>query len=77
MPNLHTLAVKAAPNKADLLDKIWMKVKPEDKIDTVITSVVNLTQNSLNTLASTLLLLDNNKKQELYRSKPNIFVSIT
>jgi putative nucleotidyltransferase with HDIG domain len=43
-----------------------MKVKPEDKIDSIITSVINLTQNSLNTLASTLLLLDNNHKQELY-----------
>ena len=66
MPNFHTLAVKPAPNKADLLDKIWMKVKPEDKIDKIIASVVNLTQNSLNSLASTLVLLDNNKKQELY-----------
>jgi hypothetical protein len=66
MPNLHTLAVQAPTNKDDLLDKIWMKVKPEDKIDSIITSVINLTQNSLNTLASTLLLLDNNHKQELY-----------
>src|SRR4030042_1374213 len=65
MPNLHTLAVKTVENKADLLDKIWMKVKPEDKIDKIITSVVNLTQNSLNTLASTLVLMDNNR-QELY-----------
>ena len=65
MPNLHTLAAKKPASKADLLDKIWLKVKPEDKIDTMVNSVVNLTQNSLNTLASTLVLIDNNK-QELY-----------
>ena len=65
MPNFHTLAVHPPGGKADLLDKIWMKVKPEDKIETIITSVINLTQNSLNTLASTLLVVDN-KKKELY-----------
>ena len=65
MPNLHMLAVQTVANKADLLDKIWMKVKPEDKIDKIIASVVNLTQNSLSSLASTLVLLDNNR-QELY-----------
>ena len=65
MPNIHTLNVLPEPKKVDLLDKIWLKVKPEDKIDKIITSVVNLTQNSLSSLASTLVLLGSNK-QELY-----------
>jgi hypothetical protein len=65
MPNLKTLAAQIKANQIDLLDKIWMKVRPEDKIDKIIANVVNLTQNSLNSSASTLVLL-NNDKQELY-----------
>ena len=66
MPNLQTLAEQAKAKQLDLLDKIWLKVKPEDKEDKIIANVVNLTQNSLCSMASTLLLLDVDNKMELY-----------
>ncbi|OGO20896.1 MAG: hypothetical protein A2Z15_02525 [Chloroflexi bacterium RBG_16_50_11] len=66
MPNLQTLATQIRANQLDLLDKIWLKVRPEDKADKIIANVVNLTQNSLNTMASTLVLLDRDGKQEMY-----------
>jgi HD-GYP domain-containing protein (c-di-GMP phosphodiesterase class II) len=66
MPNLHTLAEQAKGKQLDLLDKIWMKVKPEDKEDKIIANVVSLTLNSLSSMASALLLLGVDKKRELY-----------
>ena len=66
MPNLQTLAEQAKGKQLDLLDKIWMKVKPEDKEDKIIANVVNLTLNSLNTTASSLLLLGADNKKDLY-----------
>jgi len=66
MPNLQTLAEQAKGKQLDLLDKIWLKVKPEDKEDKIIANVVNLTQNSLYSIASTLVLLDVDNKWELY-----------
>lgn len=66
MPNLQTIAEQAKGKQLDLLDKIWLKVKPEDKEDKIIANAVNLTQNSLCSIASTLLLLDVDNKGELY-----------
>jgi HD-GYP domain-containing protein (c-di-GMP phosphodiesterase class II) len=66
MPNLQTLAEQAKSKQLDLLDKIWLKVKPEDKEDKIIANVVNLTMNSLCTMASGLLLLTADNKRELY-----------
>ena len=58
MPNLQTLVEQAkAKQELDLLDKIWMKVKPEDKEDKIIANIVSLTLNSLYSMASTLILL--------------------
>jgi hypothetical protein len=66
MPNLQTLAEQAKSKQLDLLDKIWLKVKPEDKEDKIIANVVSLTLNSLGAMASSLLLLGADKKLELY-----------
>lgn len=62
----QALAEKNLPSKIDLLDKIWSTVKPEDKIDRIIAGIINLTQNSIQPLASTLMLQGDNDKQELY-----------
>lgn len=66
MPNGPTLAERINSSKLDLLDKIWMKVKPEDKIDRIVAGVISLTQSSISPAASTLMLLNNDNKQELY-----------
>jgi HD-GYP domain-containing protein (c-di-GMP phosphodiesterase class II) len=66
MPIVQELAERINSNKLDLLDKIWIKVKPEDKINKIIASVISLTQNSISSAASTLMLLNNDNKQELY-----------
>jgi putative nucleotidyltransferase with HDIG domain len=66
MPALQELAKRVGSTKIDLLDKIWMKVKPEDKIDQIISGLVNLTQDALQPLASTLTLQNDDEKMELY-----------
>ena len=66
MPNLQTLAEQVRAKQPDLLDKIWLKVKPEDKEDKIVANVVSLTQNSLYSMASSLLLLDVDNKGKLY-----------
>jgi HD-GYP domain-containing protein (c-di-GMP phosphodiesterase class II) len=66
MPNLQVLAEQAKSKQLDLIDKIWMKVKPEDKEDKIIANVVNLTLNSLCSMASALVLLSADNKREMY-----------
>jgi HD-GYP domain-containing protein (c-di-GMP phosphodiesterase class II) len=66
MPAVQESVGKNGSSKIDLLDKIWMKVKPEDKIDRIIAGVISLTQNSIQPLASTLMLQNDDNKQELY-----------
>ncbi|OGN94796.1 MAG: hypothetical protein A2Y89_01075 [Chloroflexi bacterium RBG_13_51_18] len=66
MPNLQALATQAKANQLDLLDKIWLKVKPEDKADRIIANIVSLTQNSLNSVASTLVMVGADNKREIY-----------
>ncbi|MBN1160710.1 MAG: HD domain-containing protein, partial [Dehalococcoidales bacterium] len=60
------LAEQAKGKQLDLLDKIWMKVKPEDKEDKIVANIVSLTLNALGTAASSLLLLGTDNKRELY-----------
>lgn len=66
MPSVQTLAEKIKSSKLDLLEKIWMKVKPEDKINNIIAAVISLTQNAMKPGASTLILLDTDNKNELF-----------
>jgi HD-GYP domain-containing protein (c-di-GMP phosphodiesterase class II) len=66
MPYPQALAEKIQASKLDLLDKIWMKVKPEDKLNSIIAGVINLTQSAISPGASTLILLNNDNKQELF-----------
>jgi HD-GYP domain-containing protein (c-di-GMP phosphodiesterase class II) len=64
MTTAHKMALK--PDlKIDLLDKIWNKVKPEEKEDQIITSLVTMSHNVLGAEAASLLLYDE-KSQELY-----------
>jgi HD-GYP domain-containing protein (c-di-GMP phosphodiesterase class II) len=63
---MQGLVEKTSSSKIDLLDKIWSTVKPEDKIDQIISGIISLTQNSIQPLASTLMLQGDNDKQELY-----------
>jgi putative nucleotidyltransferase with HDIG domain len=65
MPIAQKLAEKISASKLDLLDKIWMKVKPEDKLNTIVAGIINLTQSAIHPGASTLVLL-NDAQQELY-----------
>jgi putative nucleotidyltransferase with HDIG domain len=66
MPAVKELNKKSGTSKIDLLDKIWSTVKPEDKIDRIIAGIISLTQNSIQPLATTLMIQSDNNKQELY-----------
>src|SRR4030043_20139 len=66
MPNLQALATQAKANQLDLLDKIWLKVKPEDKADRIVANIVSLTQNSLNSVASAVVMVGADNKREIY-----------
>jgi putative nucleotidyltransferase with HDIG domain len=66
MPIAQKLADKIHTSKLDLCDKIWMKVKPEDKINGIIAGIISLTQSSMSPGASTLVLLNHDSKKELY-----------
>ncbi len=59
---------KTAPvnvTKIELLEKIWNRVRPEDKEDQIIACLMRMAHNALRASASSLLLLDE-KNQELY-----------
>jgi putative nucleotidyltransferase with HDIG domain len=49
----------------NMLRTVWSKVKPEDKEDKIITYLMRMVQNALDSCATSLLLLDE-KKPELY-----------
>ena len=66
MPYPQALAEKINASKLDLLDKIWLKVRPEDKLNSIIAGVINLTQSAISPGASTLILLNNDDKKELF-----------
>jgi HD-GYP domain-containing protein (c-di-GMP phosphodiesterase class II) len=66
MPITLSLAEKLQSSKMDLLDKIWMSVKPEDKLNNIVVNIINLTQSSLCPGASTLILKRENDEYELY-----------
>ncbi len=59
------LADSISSSKLDLLDKIWLKVKPEDKLNTIVAGIINLIQSAISPGASTLILL-NDDKHEFY-----------
>ena len=59
------LSPQTGASKVALLEKLWSRIKPEDKEDELITSVMRMTHDSVNSSASSLLLLDDNT-QELY-----------
>jgi putative nucleotidyltransferase with HDIG domain len=65
MPQLKSKEAQAGNNKHDLLDKIWNKVKPENREYQLITSIMQMADTTLDASASSLLLLDE-KSQELY-----------
>ena len=59
---------KIAPsknNKLELMDKVWTKVKPEDKEEEIIARLMRLVNAATNAMACSLLLYDD-KRQELY-----------
>jgi HD-GYP domain-containing protein (c-di-GMP phosphodiesterase class II) len=57
--------VRTETSKADFLEKLWSRVGPEGKEDEIIGCLVRTAHNALSASASSLLLLDENKK-ELY-----------
>ncbi|MBN1177424.1 MAG: HD domain-containing protein [Dehalococcoidales bacterium] len=59
------LPSQAGVSKVALLEKLWARVKPEDKEDELITCIMRMTHDAVNSSASSLLLLDDNT-QELY-----------
>src|SRR4030042_1485685 len=65
MPNLQNKTVLTNAAKLELLDKIWSKVKPEEKEDQIISCLMRMAHNVLGASASSLLLFDE-KRQELY-----------
>src|SRR4030042_439873 len=65
MPNLQNRTVLTNAAKLELLDKIWSKVKPEEKEDQIISCLMRMAHNVLGASASSLLLFDE-KRQELY-----------
>jgi putative nucleotidyltransferase with HDIG domain len=49
----------------NMLKTVWSKVKPEDKEDQIVTYLMRMVHNAVNSAATSLLLLDD-KKPELY-----------
>ena len=59
------LSPQTGVSKVALLEKLWSRIKPEDKEDELITCIMRMTHDSVHSSASSLLLLDDNT-QELY-----------
>ncbi|MGD1119000.1 MAG: HD domain-containing phosphohydrolase [Dehalococcoidales bacterium] len=57
--------VPSKNNKLELMDKVWTKVKPEDKEEEIIARLMRLVNAATNAMACSLLLYDD-KRQELY-----------
>ncbi|OGO42195.1 MAG: hypothetical protein A2137_02485, partial [Chloroflexi bacterium RBG_16_58_8] len=64
-PNLVAKSDRRDTAKLDLLEKIWNKVKPEEKENKLIASIMRMTHSALGAAASSFLLLDE-ETQELY-----------
>jgi HD-GYP domain-containing protein (c-di-GMP phosphodiesterase class II) len=65
MPTLHAAVAQIKANQLDLMQKIWTKVKTEDKEDEIIERLMRLANMSTGSSACSLLLYDEHK-QELY-----------
>jgi len=53
--------------RLDLLEKIWNRVKPEDKKNQFISSVMQTTHDALDASASSLLTLDKNEQELVFQ----------
>jgi len=53
--------------RLDLLEKIWNRVKPEDKKNQYISSIMHVTHDALNASASSLLTLDKNEQELVFQ----------
>jgi HD-GYP domain-containing protein (c-di-GMP phosphodiesterase class II) len=65
MPSVNGKITQSNTNRLALLDKIWNKVRPEEKEDRIIACLMRMAHNVLSASAASLLLLDD-KRQELY-----------
>ena len=59
------LSPQTGVSRVALLEKLWARVKPEDKEDELINCIMRMTHDAVNSSASSLLLLDDDT-QELY-----------
>ena len=53
--------------RLDLLEKIWNRVKPEDKKNQFISSVMQVMHNAVDASASSLLMLDKNEQELVFQ----------
>lgn len=65
MVGIQSSVEKPGVKKLDLMDKIWTKVKPEEKEDQIIACMMRMAHNVVGAEASSLLLLTDHD-QELY-----------
>lgn len=63
--SLYNRLVAKEGDKFDLLEKLWARMKPEDKEDQLISHIMHMTHNALDASASSMLLLDDSS-QKLY-----------
>ncbi|MFH1646869.1 MAG: HD domain-containing phosphohydrolase [Chloroflexota bacterium] len=64
---LYTRLTSGARSRNDLLDKIWGRVRSEEKEDSLIASIMRLTHDAVDAEASSLLLLDENTQELFFR----------
>jgi HD-GYP domain-containing protein (c-di-GMP phosphodiesterase class II) len=65
VPGIPKRTAKANAAKLDLLEKIWSKVKPEEKENRIITTIMRMAHNALGAAAASMLILDE-KNHELF-----------
>ncbi|MCJ7605688.1 MAG: HD domain-containing protein [Dehalococcoidales bacterium] len=63
--SLHNRLAAKEGDKFDLLEKLWARMKPEEKEDQLISHIMQMTHSALNASASSMLLLDD-RHQKLY-----------
>ena len=65
MQSLRNQATQVNYKKLELLEKIWDRVKPEEKEDQFVINIMQMAHNAVSASASLLLLLDS-KNQKLF-----------
>lgn len=65
MQRLRNKATQVNTRKLELLEKIWNRIRPEEKEDQFMTNIMRMAHNALSASASLLLLVDE-EKQELF-----------